>query len=67
MARHQANFLGDNLVTGKKTLDFAENKRLRLVVHFSNEVNNIFIVHLMFVLVSVVQIFTSLASQPFKV
>ncbi len=24
VTRHQANFLGDNLVTGKKTLDFAE-------------------------------------------
>ncbi len=66
-AGHQADFLGNDPVSGKEPLDLAEQECLRLAVHFGDEVNHILIVHLVFVLVSEAQKFTGLASQPFEV
>ena len=66
-ARHQADFLGDDLVPGKEPLDLGQHQLFGLVVDFGDQVDGALVVHLVLLLIAQAQNFTGLAGQPFEV
>jgi hypothetical protein len=65
--RYQADLFGNDLVTGEVALDFGKQVSLGLAVNFGDKVDDVFIVHMMFVPISEAQYFTGLAGQPFEI
>ena len=52
---------------GKQALDFAKQKRLRLVVHLGNEIDQALVIHLMVFFIAVAQNLTGLTRQALQV